>query len=82
MFGPFHNKECQNTLKCYGVLFTCLLSCAVHIEMAKSMEADSFTLGLRCFIARTDNVRTIWYDNKSNFVCADRVGKIYGGDES
>ena len=50
--------------------------------MAKSMEADSFTLGLRCFIARTDNVRTIWYDNKSNFVCADRVGKIYGGDES
>ena len=78
MFGPFHNKECQNTLKCYGVLFTCLLSCAVHIEMTKSMEADSFTLALR----RTDNVRTIWYDNKSNFVCAERVGKIYGGDES
>ena len=50
--------------------------------MAKSMEADSFTLALRCFIARTDNVRTIWYDNKSNFVCAYRVGKIYGGDES
>ena len=46
--------------------------------MTKSMEADSFTLALK----RTDNVRTIWYDNKSNFVCAERVGKIYGGDES
>ena len=42
------------------------------------MEADSFTLALK----RTDNVRTIWYDNKSNFVCAEGVGKIYGGDES
>ena len=71
MLGPFHIKEHQNTLKCYGVLFTCLASQAVHIEMTKSMETDSFKLALRHFIARRGNVRTIRCNNRSNFVGAE-----------
>ena len=72
MFGPFHIKEHRNTLKCYGVLFTCLVSRAVHIEMTKSMETDSVRLALKRFIARRGNVRTIRCDNGSNFVGAGR----------
>ena len=72
MFGPFHIKECRNTLKRYGELFTCLVSRAIHIEMTKSMETDSFILGLRRFIARRGNVRTIRCDHGSNFVGAER----------
>ena len=71
MLGPFHIKEHQNTLKCYGLLFTCLASHAVHIEMTKSMETDSFKLALRHFIARRGNVRTIRCNNRSNFVGAE-----------
>ena len=71
MLGPFHIKEHQNTLKCYGLLFTCLASHAVHIEMTKSMETDSFKLALRHFIARRGNVRTIWCNNRSNCVGAE-----------
>ena len=72
MFGPFYIKERQNTLKHYGALFTCLASCAVPIKMTKSMETDWFILALRCFITRRGNVRTIWCDNGSNFVGAER----------
>ena len=71
MFGPFHINERRNTLKRYGVLFTCLLSRAVHIEMTKTLATDSFILALRRFIARRDNVRSIRCDNGSNFVGAE-----------
>ena len=70
MFGPFHIKERQNTLKRYRVLFTCLVSCAVHIEMTKTMDTDSFILALRRFIARRD--RSIRCDNGSNFAGEER----------
>ena len=72
MFGPFYIKECWKTLKRYGVLFTCLVSHAIHIKMTKSMETDSFILALRRFVARRGNVRTIRRDNWSNFVGAER----------
>ena len=71
-FGPFPIKECQRTLKRYGVLFTCLVSHAIHIEMTKTMNTDSFILALRSFIARRGNVRSIRCDNGSNFVGAER----------
>ena len=83
MFGPFHIKEHGNTLKRYVVLFTCLVSCAVHIEMTKNMEMGSFILVLRHFIARRGNVRTIQCDNGSNFVGVEReLAKILQGDKS
>ena len=40
MFGPFEIKERINTLKQYVALFTCLASCAIHIQMTKSMNTD------------------------------------------
>ena len=57
MFGPFEIKERRNTLKQYGALFTCLASRAIHIEMTKSMDTDSFILALRRSIARRGNIR-------------------------
>ena len=59
MFGPFEIKERRNTLKQYGALFTCLASSAIHIEMTKSMDTDSFILALQRFIARRGNIRSI-----------------------
>ena len=56
----------------HGVLFTCLVSRAVHIELTKTMDTDSFILTLRRFIARRGNVRSIRCDNGSNFMGAER----------
>ena len=54
------------------MLFTCLVSRAVHLEMTKSMDTDSFILVLRRFIARRGNARSIRCDNRSNFVGTER----------
>ena len=35
-----------------STIFSCLVSSAVHIEMTKSMETDSFILALRHFTMR------------------------------
>ena len=71
-FGPFLIKEGRKLLKRYGVLFTCLVSRAIHIETANSLETDSFIQALRRFIARRGNVRFIRSDNGTNFVGAER----------
>ena len=41
-FGPWYVKEGRCELQRYGVLFTCMASRAVHLEVANSLTADSF----------------------------------------
>ncbi len=41
-FGPWHIKEGRKQLKRYGVLFTCLSSRRIHLEVAKTLETSSF----------------------------------------
>ena len=44
----------------YGVMFTCLCSRAIHIEVAQSLETDSFIFLLRRFIG--NEVTSAWWD--------------------
>ena len=69
-FGPFITKQNRKEVKRYGLLFTCLCSRAVHIEMLDDMSTDSFINGLRCFMAIRGIVRQIRCDQGSNFVGA------------
>jgi len=50
-FGPWHVKEGRKEVKRYGALFTCMASRSIHIEVAHSMETDSFLQALRRFIS-------------------------------
>lgn len=43
-FGPFIIKDGHKEVKRYGALFTCLVSRAVHIEVASSLEWGSCIL--------------------------------------
>ena len=70
MFRPFEIQERKMTFKWYDALFTCLASQAIHVEVTKTLETDSFILTLRRFIARIGNVKSIWCDNGGNFVGA------------
>jgi hypothetical protein len=50
--GPFHARCGRSIIKRYGVIFTCLVIRAVHIEISHSLDTDSFILALRRFLAR------------------------------
>ncbi|XP_037394566.1 uncharacterized protein LOC119263501 [Pygocentrus nattereri] len=69
-FGPFHTKQGRKEQKRYGLLFTCLCSRAVHIEMLEDMTTDAFINALRCFIAIRGTVRHIRSDQGTNFIGA------------
>ncbi|XP_065097354.2 uncharacterized protein [Paramisgurnus dabryanus] len=69
-FGPFLTKQGRKENKRYGLLFTCLSSRAIHIEILEDMTTDAFINGLRCFIAIRGSVRQIKSDQGSNFVGA------------
>ncbi|KAF4514244.1 UNVERIFIED_CONTAM: hypothetical protein B566_EDAN019533 [Ephemera danica] len=71
-FGPFAVRSGQSDNKRYGCLFTCLQTRAVHIEIAQSMNTDSFIMALTRFINRRGSPEVIFSDNGSNFVGAER----------
>ncbi|KAK2571089.1 hypothetical protein P5673_003647 [Acropora cervicornis] len=66
-FGPFQVRRGRALIKRYGVIFTCLAIRAVHLEIAYSLDTDSFLMALRRFIARRDQVKEIRFDNATNF---------------
>ena len=70
--GPFYVKEARKELKKYGLLFTCMCSRAVHIEMLDDLTTDAFINALRAFIAIRGNVRQLRCDQGTNFVGAKR----------
>ena len=49
-FGPFEVKQGRSTVKRYGVLFTCLTVRAIHIEVASSLDTESFINAFRRFV--------------------------------
>lgn len=58
-FGPWYIKEGRRELKRYGVLFTCLLSRAVHIEVSDTLTTDSFINAYRRFVGRRGPIRQV-----------------------
>ena len=70
LFGPFTIKSYRNESKSYAVMFACLCSCAIHTEVAQSLETDSFILLLRRFTERRGDIRLMRSDNGTNFVGA------------
>ncbi|XP_067945018.1 uncharacterized protein [Watersipora subatra] len=69
-FGPFVVKENRKEFKRYGVIFTCMASRAIHIEVIDDMSADAFINALRCFIAIRGPIRQIHTDRGTNFIGA------------
>ena len=71
-FGPFMVKQGRPLVKRYGCLFTCLTTRAVHLEVASTMDTDSFINALRRLICRRGPSEIIRSDNGSNFIGAER----------
>lgn len=72
LFGPFEIKRGRVTVNRYGVIFTCLAIRADHLEVAASLETDSFINALRRFIAQRGQALELRSDNGTNFTGAER----------
>ena len=70
-FGPILVKKFRRSEKRFGLLFTCLATRAIHLEVAQSMDTDSFVMALRRFIARR---------GRPNKICSDNGTNIKGGE--
>lgn len=70
-FGPFVIKEKRKELKRWGVLFTCLSSRAVHLEVSDTLSTSSFLNALRRFISLRGPIKVLRSDQGTNFVGAD-----------
>ena len=72
-FGPYHVKVGRNkSTKHYGVVFTCLNTRAVHLELAVDYSAMEFIQVLRRFFAIRGRPALILSDNGTQLVGAER----------
>ena len=74
-FGPFDVKGETNQRsrgKAYGVIFNCLLTRAVHAELAVDYSTDAFLIALRRFLCIRGNPHVIHSDTGSQLTAADR----------
>ena len=70
--GPFHVKRGRSTVKCYGCLYTCFTTRAIHVEKLDSLEKDSFINGFLRFSSRKGYPEKVWSDNSTNIVSAEK----------
>jgi len=66
-FGPLQVKVGRRTEKKWGLLFKCLTTRAVHLEVLSSLDSDAFLMALRRFIARRGKPHELYSDQGTNF---------------
>lgn len=70
MFGPLIVKMFRRQLKRYGIIFTCMTTRAVHLEMVESMEMESFLRAYSRFVVHKGKPTHCYSDNETNFTSA------------
>lgn len=70
-FGPIDVKRGRSILKRYGVIFTCMASTAIHLEVAYSLDTNSCMCCIDSSV-REERFCHIRSDNGTNFVGAER----------
>lgn len=70
VFGPYHCKDGRKEVKRYGLIFSCMSTRAVHLEMLDDMTTDCFINSLRCFLAIRGSVQSLLCDRGTNFIGA------------
>ena len=71
-FGPLMFKEGRSLKKAWGLLFTCMASRAIHVEMVVSLSLDEFLLAFTRFMDLRGPVSNLYSDNGSTFQAASK----------
>lgn len=73
-FGPFKIKDevkKRTTGKAYGIIFNCLASRAVHVEISPDYSTEKFLMALRRFVSIRGYPSKLYSDNGSQLVAAN-----------
>ena len=70
--GPFFIKA-PRAEKRYILLFTCLVTRAIHIEITEKLNTDELILAIRRFICRRGQPHSIRSDNATTFISANKA---------
>lgn len=65
-FGPFQVKIGRPSEKRWGIIFKCLTTQSVHLDLLTSIDTDSFLMALRRFVARGTPAE-LYSDHGTNF---------------
>ena len=66
-FGPLLYQEGRSERKAWGLLFTCMATRAVHVELMTSLDVTSFILAYTRFIDIRGPVSNFYSDNAQTF---------------
>ncbi|XP_055923539.1 uncharacterized protein LOC129953986 [Eupeodes corollae] len=67
-FGPMSVKINRSTVKCYGMIFTCLTFRAVQIELLNDLSLDQCYMAVIRFLINRVVTKYFYSDNGLNFV--------------
>lgn len=71
-FGPFEVKVGRRIEKRWGIIFKCLTTRAVHLDVLNTIDADAFLMALRRFVARRGTPAELFSDQGTNFRGGER----------
>ena len=72
-FGPFLIKYGRKQqIKTYGIIYTCLVTRSIHLDLATNLTTENFLLALRRFI-------TIYGNPNAYEVTMDRIFEVQPG---
>lgn len=71
-FGPILTTVGRRTEKRLGMIFTCLVSRAVHFEMAYSLDTSSFLVAFWRFARRRIRPDMVYSDNGTNLTSGEK----------
>lgn len=71
-FGPFDVKVGRRREKRWGIIYKCLTTRAVHLDLLTAIDTDAFLMALRWFIARRGTPAELFSDQGTNFKGGER----------
>lgn len=82
--GPFNKKYLDREgniitkVKCWTVIFVCIRTKAVHLDMVDDLSSASFIACFERFVSRRGAVKKLFSDNGTSFVGAEKeIARAY-----
>ena len=68
--GPLRYRQSRSECKAWGLLFTCMSTRCIHVELVTSLGLKSFLMAFSRFTNLRGSVDTVFSDNGSTFIGA------------